>query len=100
MVAGYPGQHWIGRDPHEQDAQRPIDVLEEVAVPALVVAGERDVPGFRDMSEVLARRIPGARYHVVADAGHMVNMEQPAAVNEVLARFLDELPDDGLPGGT
>ncbi len=41
---------------------------------------------------VLARRIPGARYHVVAGAGHLVNMEQPAAVNEALARFLDELP--------
>ena len=93
MVAGYPGQHWIGHDPHEEDARRPIDVLEEVAMPALVLAGEHDVPGFRDMSAVLARRIPGARYHEVAGAGHMINMEQPAAVNEALTRFLDELPD-------
>jgi pimeloyl-ACP methyl ester carboxylesterase len=92
MVAAYPGQHWIGRDPHEEEGQRPLDVLEQVDVPALVLAGEHDVPGFLDMSAVLARRIPGARYHVVADAGHMINMEQPSAVNEVLARFLDELP--------
>jgi 3-oxoadipate enol-lactonase len=92
MVAAYPGQHWIGHDPHEQAGPSPIDVLEELAMPVLVMVGEHDVPGFREMSAVLARRIPGARYHVVAGAGHMVSMEQPAAVTEVLTRFLDELP--------
>lgn len=92
MVAAYPGQHWIGHDPHEEGGPRPLDVLEELAMPVLVLAGEHDVPGFLDMSAVLARRIPGARYHVVADAGHMINMEQPTAVNEVLTSFLDELP--------
>lgn len=89
MVAGYPGQHWLGQDPH-RETRRPIDVLEGIAVPALVAVGERDVPGFREMSAVLARRIPGAAYHVVADAGHMVTMEQPAAVNALLTGFLQE----------
>jgi 3-oxoadipate enol-lactonase len=92
MVAGYPGQHWLGQDPHLQ-TRPPIDVLEGVAVPTLVAVGERDVPSFREMSAVLARRIPGAAYHVVADAGHMINIEQPAAVNALLTRFVrDELP--------
>jgi pimeloyl-ACP methyl ester carboxylesterase len=62
-------------------------VLEGVAGPVLVAVGERDVPGFREMSAVLARRIPGATYRVVADAGHMINMEQPAAVTELLIRL-------------
>ena len=62
------------------------------AIPALVAVGERDVPGFREMSATLARRIPGAQHHVVPDAGHMINMEQPAAVNELLTRFIDGLP--------
>ena len=86
MVAGYPGQHWLGQDPHRQ-TRPPIDVLEGVIVPVLVAVGERDVPGFREMSAVLARRIPGATYRVVADAGHMINMEQPAAVNELLIQL-------------
>jgi 3-oxoadipate enol-lactonase len=90
MVAGYPGQHWIGHDPHEQDGQRPIDALEHLALPVLVAVGEQDVPGFLEMSAVLARRIPGAQYRVVAGAGHMINMEQPAAVNELLAGFLGQ----------
>jgi len=64
--------------------------LEGIAVPALVAVGERDVACFREMSAVLARRIPGAAYHVVADAGHMVTMEQPAAINDLLTGFLQE----------
>jgi 3-oxoadipate enol-lactonase len=88
MVAGYPGQHWLGQDPHRQTSQ-PIDVLEGIAGPVLVAVGQRDVPGFREMSAVLARRIPGAAYHVVANAGHMINMEQPAVVNDLLTRFLE-----------
>ena len=51
-------------------------------------------PGARlvyEMSAVLARRIPGAQYHVVAGAGHMINMEQPAAVRKLLIRFLIDL---------
>jgi len=87
MVAGYPGQHWLGQDSHLQ-TRPPIDVLEDVIAPVLVAVGERDVPGFREMSAVLARRIPGAEYRVVADAGHMINMEQPAAVSELLTRFV------------
>jgi pimeloyl-ACP methyl ester carboxylesterase len=88
-VAGYPGQHWLGQDPH-RETRRPLDVLEGIAVPALVAVGERDAPGFREMSAVLARRIPGAAYHLVADAGHMVTMEQPAAVNDLLISLILE----------
>ena len=90
MVAGYPGQHWISRDPHLETERRPVDALDELAMPVLVAVGEHDVPGFQEMSAVLARGIPAAQYHVVADAGHMINMEQPGAVNALLSRFLEQ----------
>ena len=89
MVAGYPGQHWLGQDPH-RPTRPPIEALEGIAGPALVAVGDRDVPGFREMSAVLARRIPGAAYHLIAGAGHMVNMEQPAAINDLLISFVQE----------
>ena len=66
-------------------------------MPVLVAVGEHDVPGFREMSAVLARGIPAAQHHVVADAGHMINMEQPGAVNALLSRFLEQL---GPPAST
>ena len=46
----------------------------------------------------VVRRIPGAEYRVVAGAGHMVNMEQPAAVNDLLSRFLAGLPAPATEG--
>jgi len=100
MVAGYPGQHWTGHDPHQPAQLQPIDALEDLPGPVLVAVGELDVPGFQEMSAVLARRIPNAEYHRVADAGHMINMEQPAAVNALLAGFLDRLSEVRAPATT
>ena len=98
MVSGYPGQHWIGHDPHEPDERPLIDALANLTMPALVLVGELDVPCFHEMSAVLARRIPGARYQAVPGAGHMVNLEQPAAVHELLDAFLAELPTAAAAG--
>lgn len=91
MVASYPGQHWLGQDSHELVQPAAIDVLEEVAVPALVLVGELDVPCFREMSAVLARRIPLAQSAVIAGAGHMINMEAPAVVSKLMIEFADGL---------
>ena len=98
MVGSYPGQHWLGQDPHRADGRPPIELLEKLAVPALVVLGEQDVPGFIAMSELLAERIPGARMVRVPDAGHMVSMEQPAIFTGLLTRFLAGLPPLALSG--
>jgi 3-oxoadipate enol-lactonase len=88
MVADYPGQHWLGLDPHEPDGHRVLESLGQITVPALVMVGERDVPGFLAMSDTLARRLPAAELVTVAGAGHMVNMEQPAQVTAALTDFL------------
>ena len=40
-------------------------------------------------SEEIARGIAGAELAIVPKAGHMSNMEQPAAFNLALARFLE-----------
>jgi len=88
MVADYCGQHWLGQDPHLPDEPMPLELLDQLTMPALVVAGELDVPGFRAMTDVLAHRLPAAERVLVPHAGHMVNMEQPAAVNALLLRFL------------
>ena len=91
MVAGYPCQHFTGPDPHRPDQVRPLDALGQLTMPVLVAVGDRDVPCFLDMSQALADGIPHARLKVVAEAGHMINMEQPAAVSDLLLSFLDEV---------
>lgn len=83
MVGDYSGQVWTSRDTHGPHPDT-LRLLPTITAPTTVVVGELDVPCFREMADVLAARIPGARKIVVPDAGHMVNMEAPAVVNEIL----------------
>ncbi len=64
--------------------------LARLALPTLVVVGAQDAAS-RPSAEALAAAIPGARLRVIADAGHVVNLAQPARFNEVLLEFLDGL---------
>ena len=76
----------------EAMAARPdsADVLAAVRVPVLVVCGAEDAVTPPEEMRAMAARIPGARFSVVAGAGHLSNLEQPAAFGELLAGFLDE----------
>jgi pimeloyl-ACP methyl ester carboxylesterase len=91
MVSRFPGQHWLGQDPHRPDPRPVREVLDQLCMPALVIVGELDVPGFVAMSEELARRIPGARLVRVPGAGHMTSLERPAEISSELARFASGL---------
>ena len=57
--------------------------------PVLLVAGQRDAPSVA-ASQALAAALPRARLVVVPDAGHVVNLERPAAFNAALLGFLAE----------
>lgn len=63
--------------------------LGEITAPTLVIAGEADAATPVPHSEELAAAIPGARLEVVADAGHLANVEQPDAVTDLLRAHLD-----------
>jgi len=43
-------------------------------------------------SEFLRDQIAGARLEVVPNAGHMVMLEQPEVVSNLLADFLNSIP--------
>jgi pimeloyl-ACP methyl ester carboxylesterase len=68
-----------------------IDSLPAIRVPTLVIVGDQDTP-FIAPCEYMAKKIPGARLEVIADAGHSSNLDQPEAFNRVLLAFLDGLP--------
>jgi pimeloyl-ACP methyl ester carboxylesterase len=67
------------------------DVLATIKVPTLVVTGEEDVVTGPEVGRDLAAGIPGARFLLVEEAGHLVNLEQPEIVNEALLDFLAPL---------
>ena len=60
-----------------------------VAVPSLVIAGEKDVATPPAMSDAtVARAIPGARFIVLPGAPHMMQLEAEAAFTAALLGFL------------
>jgi pimeloyl-ACP methyl ester carboxylesterase len=62
--------------------------LEKIAVPTLVLLGDKDSSSILDCGADLAARIKGARKEIVRDAAHHVNMEQPAEFNRLVLKFL------------
>ncbi|HQT93435.1 MAG: hypothetical protein B7Z61_02305 [Acidobacteria bacterium 37-71-11] len=62
--------------------------LAEIAVPTLVVRGAREIPDFVSSTEILANAVAGAQVVVIPESGHLVPLEQPAAVGKVLRGFL------------
>lgn len=74
------------QDPTESDPE----AIGRLQLPALVVAGEHDMPDFLLGAETLAQRLPRARHLVIAEAGHLAPLEQPARLRELLLEFLRE----------
>jgi len=69
----------------------PIERLEEIKVPTLVVAGDRDYEDFLAISEVLAQRIPQAQKVIMAGSAHIPPMDQPETFNRLVRQFLASL---------
>lgn len=65
--------------------------LAEIQVPTLVVHGADDQVIPVAEAEKLQAGIPGARLQVLPDAGHLLNLEQPAAFNAAVRAFLESL---------
>ncbi len=71
-------------------------MLPEVKVPTLVIVGENDTDTPRPSAEYLVQNIAGATLEVIADAGNLSNLDNPAAFNAALSRFLDAQSDAEL----
>jgi pimeloyl-ACP methyl ester carboxylesterase len=74
-------------------ARRP-DVTEElvaVTVPALVLSGAEDELIDPEAGRDLAATLPDAQFALLEKAGHLLSLEQPDQVNEVLLDFLAPL---------
>ncbi len=63
-------------------------VLDEINVPTLVIAGSEDKLYPPSLAASMAGRIDGSVLKVIAGAGHLSNIEQPDAFNQVLLAFL------------
>lgn len=66
------------------------DRLPAIQQPTCVVVGEKDILKPVHYSQTIARAIPNAELHILADAGHASFWEKAAAFNTVLLGFLSK----------
>ena len=68
-----------------------VDRLPDIRAPALVVCGAEDraLPPAR--SRRLAEGLPNARFVEIANAGHLVTLEQPRQVTAAILEFVESL---------
>ena len=62
-------------------------LLPHIGVPTLLLWGDDDRRSPRYVAEQLHTAIPGAELAILSGAGHLSNMEQPAAFDDVVRRF-------------
>jgi len=63
------------------------DLLLRIAVPTLVLWGDDDRRSPMHVAEQFADAIPNAEFAIIANAGHLSNMEQPDVFNAHVRRF-------------
>jgi pimeloyl-ACP methyl ester carboxylesterase len=63
--------------------------LSEIAVPTLLIWGEKDGITSRAHHDEILEAIPGARIGVIAGAGHLPTVEAPEVVAGLLSAFID-----------
>jgi pimeloyl-ACP methyl ester carboxylesterase len=82
----------------DEELERPREAVDErlgeVAVPTLVVVGDRDIPEMLVIADLLADRVPGASGPVVIEgADHLVPTRRPEEFNRALLEFLSALSE-------
>jgi pimeloyl-ACP methyl ester carboxylesterase len=91
---GDVGQAAFYRQIAEGD-QRYTDEVEplypSIEVPTIVVWGEEDSWIPVEQAHGLAALIPGARLELVEDAGHLIQLDQPAELTRILGAWLDTI---------
>lgn len=62
--------------------------LPGIQVPTCVISAELDLLKPRKYGEIMHRAIPGAEFHLIPGAGHVVVVERAAEVNTIILGFL------------
>jgi 3-oxoadipate enol-lactonase len=65
--------------------------LGEVAVPTLLMIGDKDVHELQGVMDILEQGIAGAKKVVMHGAAHALNVEQPEEFNRIVLDFLNAL---------
>jgi pimeloyl-ACP methyl ester carboxylesterase len=88
---------WLEIEEHARQPNAPAQPLRSpntfaklatITTRTLVVAADADLLAPPGLMKMWARHVKGAQWTTVADAGHAIAWEQPAAFNDIVLRFL------------
>ena len=68
-----------------------IDELHQVAMPAVIIAGELDRNEYVSGSRYLAAHLPQAEFVTIAGAGHSPHVTHPIETNHAIRRFVNRV---------
>lgn len=88
MVNDYTGWHFLNRDLDQRLEPPAAQRLHEIHCPTLIVVGERDLPDFQRIADLLHAGIAGAQKVVLPGVGHLASMEAAARFTELVGAFL------------
>lgn len=91
MMAQAPVAGIIGALEAMIDRPDSTSTLATVDVPTLIIAGDEDVITPPKESRIMQALIPGSRIEILQQAGHLSNVERPAAFNTVVSEFVGSL---------
>jgi 3-oxoadipate enol-lactonase len=86
MIARYPGRELL-ETPAAGAVAAPMR-LELIRAPTLVLSGAYDLPSRMQSARNLCAQLPAAEHVILPDAGHLINLDQPALYSKLCRAFL------------
>ncbi len=68
-------------------------ILDDISIPTLIICGREDVVTPLMESKFMNKNIKGSVLHVITNAGHVSNLEEPIKFNKHLRDFLNDFCD-------
>jgi 3-oxoadipate enol-lactonase len=90
ILSEYSAWHFLNADPVQHPEPPAVQRLNEIGMPTLIVIGEHDLPDLHAIAELLQQHIPNVTKLDVEGVGHVVSMEAPERLNEIVLSFLAE----------
>ena len=91
MISSAPVDGVVGALQAMMDRPDSTPTLATIEVPTLIVTGDEDTIIPVDDARAMHAAIRGSTIEVISGAGHLSNLERPAAFNHVVSEFLAKL---------
>jgi pimeloyl-ACP methyl ester carboxylesterase len=70
--------------------EKTLAKLETIKLPTLLLPADADLTAPPYIMRILGMHIPGAELHLIPEAGHSANWEQPEIFNRLVLEFLSK----------